>query len=69
MASSSSRPELQCHGISKEQARKLSEACRQNDIRLIPLFNCLGRRYHQGRARCDGRASEGQMMMIQSLLS
>jgi hypothetical protein len=37
-----SRPELQCHGITKEQARSLGEVCRQNGIRLIPLFNCLG---------------------------
>ena len=43
-----SRPELQCHGITKEQARKLSEVCRQNGIRLIPLFNCLG---HQSWAK------------------
>ena len=37
-----SRPELQCHGVTKEQARRLAEVCRQNGIRLIPLFNCLG---------------------------
>jgi hypothetical protein len=37
-----SHPELDCHGINKEQARRLAEACRKNGIRLIPLFNCLG---------------------------
>ena len=37
-----SRPELQCHGITKEQARSLGEACRKSGVRLIPLFNCLG---------------------------
>ncbi len=37
-----SRPELHCRGITKEQARRLSEVCRRSGIRLIPLFNCLG---------------------------
>jgi hypothetical protein len=37
-----SRPELHCHGVTKEQTRKLSEVCRKNGIRLIPLLNCLG---------------------------
>ena len=37
-----SRPELGCHGITKEQARHLAEVCRENGIRLIPLINCLG---------------------------
>ncbi len=37
-----SHPELECRGISKEQARDLAETCRKNGIRLIPLFNCLG---------------------------
>jgi ubiquinone/menaquinone biosynthesis C-methylase UbiE len=46
-----SRPELQCHGITKPQARRLSEVCRQNGIRLIPLFNCLG---HQSWAENTG---------------
>ena len=46
-----SRPELQCHGITKEQARRLAEVCRQNGIRLIPLINCLG---HQSWANHPG---------------
>lgn len=46
-----SRPELQCQGITKEQARKLNEVCRRNGIRLIPLFNCLG---HQSWAKNTG---------------
>jgi len=37
-----SRPELGCRGLSKSQARRLTQTCRQNGIRLIPLFNCLG---------------------------
>ena len=37
-----SHPDLECRGINKEQARKLAETCRNNGIRLIPLFNCLG---------------------------
>ncbi len=37
-----SRPELGCHGITKEQVRHLAEVCRENGIRLIPLINCLG---------------------------
>jgi hypothetical protein len=46
-----SRPELQCHGITKEQARRLAEVCRRNGIRLIPLINCLG---HQSWANHPG---------------
>jgi hypothetical protein len=37
-----SRPELKCRGVTKEQARRLSNVCRECGIRLIPLFNCLG---------------------------
>jgi len=37
-----SHPELECRGIDKDQARELTDLCRQHGIRLIPLFNCLG---------------------------
>jgi len=43
-----SRPELECHGVTKEQARALAATCRRNGIRLVPLFNCLG---HQSWAK------------------
>ncbi len=46
-----SRPELECHGITKEQARSLAAVCRQNGIRLIPLIDCLG---HQSWANHVG---------------
>ncbi len=37
-----SHPELECRGINKAQARELAAVCREHNIRLIPLFNCLG---------------------------
>ncbi|MBM4094014.1 MAG: hypothetical protein FJ276_32095, partial [Planctomycetes bacterium] len=37
-----SHPELECRGLTKEQARDLADHCRRLGIRLIPLFNCLG---------------------------
>ena len=37
-----SHPELECRGITKDQARELTQLCRKHGIRLIPLFNCLG---------------------------
>jgi len=37
-----SHPELECRGLSRKQARDLTEHCRRHGIRLIPLFNCLG---------------------------
>jgi hypothetical protein len=38
-----SHPEVASpRGLSKEGARALAQACRQNGIRLIPQFNCLG---------------------------
>ena len=37
-----SHPELECRGLSRQQARELTECCRKHGIRLIPLWNCLG---------------------------
>jgi len=37
-----SHPELECRGLSREQARELAQVCRKHGVRLIPLFNCLG---------------------------
>ncbi len=37
-----SHPELETHGLSKEQARMLTEVCREHGIRLIPMMNCVG---------------------------
>jgi hypothetical protein len=37
-----SHPELECRGITREQARDLAAFCRRHNVRLIPLFNCLG---------------------------
>jgi hypothetical protein len=37
-----SHPELKCTGLNKEQARQLTDLCRKNGIRLIPMLNCLG---------------------------
>jgi len=37
-----SHPELDCRGITRQQARKLAEVCRKSGVRLIPLLNCLG---------------------------
>jgi hypothetical protein len=37
-----SHPELQCRGLSRQQAHDLTAFCRKRGIRLIPLFNCLG---------------------------
>jgi hypothetical protein len=37
-----SHPELQGHGLNKQQARELTDVCHQHGIRLIPLMNCLG---------------------------
>jgi len=37
-----SHPELAGTGFDKEQARQLVELCHKNNIRLIPLFNCIG---------------------------
>jgi len=45
-----SHPELECRGLSKEQARDLAEFCRKHGIRLIPLFNCLGHQSWAGNA-------------------
>jgi len=46
-----SHPELECGGLTRQQARDLTDFCRQRGIRLIPLFNCLG---HQSWARNTG---------------
>jgi rubredoxin len=46
-----SHPELECRGLTKEQAKGLAAVCRKNGIRLIPLFNCLG---HQSWAKNTG---------------
>jgi gamma-glutamyltranspeptidase/glutathione hydrolase len=43
-----SHPELECQGLNKEQARELTEHCRQHGVRLIPLFNCLGHQSWSG---------------------
>ncbi|MBO0993485.1 family 20 glycosylhydrolase [Bacillus sp. SD088] len=40
-----SHPELSEGTLTKEDAKELSSLCRENGIRLIPLFQCLG---HQG---------------------
>ncbi|WP_257348914.1 family 20 glycosylhydrolase [Pseudalkalibacillus decolorationis] len=41
-----SHPEISGKGkLTKEDAKELSETCKNNGIRLIPLFQCLG---HQG---------------------
>ena len=37
-----SHPELECGGLSRQQARDLADLCHKHGIRLIPLFNCLG---------------------------
>jgi len=37
-----SHAELKCKGITKQQARDLAQWCRKHNVRLIPLFNCLG---------------------------
>ncbi len=37
-----SRPELKCTGLTHQQARDLAHWCRKHNVRLIPLFNCLG---------------------------
>ena len=37
-----SHPELEGRGLNKEQARELTDFCRQHGIRVIPLLNCLG---------------------------
>lgn len=37
-----SHPELESRGLNKAQARELADLCRQHNIRLIPLMNCLG---------------------------
>jgi len=37
-----SHPELACRGLDRKQARELTAFCRKHQIRLIPLFNCLG---------------------------
>lgn len=37
-----SHPELEGRELNKAQARELTEVCRKNGIRLIPLMNCLG---------------------------
>lgn len=45
-----SHPELECRGISREQARDLAAVCRKSGVRLIPLFNCLGHQSAGGGA-------------------
>ena len=37
-----SHPELECRGLTRQQARELAAFSRKHGIRLIPLFNCLG---------------------------
>src|SRR2546426_4043526 len=38
-----SRPEMADNrGLSKEQARKIADACKQRHIRIVPLINLLG---------------------------
>lgn len=37
-----SQPELDCRGLTRQQARELTDFCRKSGIRLVPLFNCLG---------------------------
>ncbi len=37
-----SHPELECRGVTRQQARELVDVCRKHNVRLIPLFNCLG---------------------------
>src|SRR6266446_8775237 len=40
---SASRPELSDPGgLAKEQAKKIAAACKQHQIRIIPLINLLG---------------------------
>jgi len=46
-----SHPELQCRGLTRQQARELAAVCRRHNVRLIPLFNCLG---HQSWAAGTG---------------
>jgi hypothetical protein len=43
-----SHPELRDGDLSVQDARDLAEICRRHQIRLIPMFNCLG---HQSWAR------------------
>lgn len=40
-----SHPELSEGTLTKEDARELQLLCKENDVRLVPLFQCLG---HQG---------------------
>ncbi|PAV31214.1 hypothetical protein CIL05_00715 [Virgibacillus profundi] len=40
-----SHPEVTGGTLTKQDAREISAVCKHNDIRLIPLFQCLG---HQG---------------------
>jgi len=44
-----SHPELAGTGFNKFQARQLTELCHQNNIRLIPLFNCIGHQSDGGK--------------------
>ena len=44
-----SHPELAGTGFDKNQARQLAELCHQNNIRLIPLFNCIGHQSDGGK--------------------
>jgi hypothetical protein len=41
-------PELREGDLSLEDARDLASTCRQHQLRLIPMFNCLG---HQSWSR------------------
>jgi len=43
-----SHPELECRGLTRQDARQLTDFCRKHGVRLIPLFNCLG---HQSWAK------------------
>jgi len=44
-----SHPELAGTGFDKNQARQLTKLCHQNNIRLIPLFNCIGHQSDGGK--------------------
>lgn len=37
-----SHPELSDGSVTREDAQRIGEACRELGIRLVPLFNCLG---------------------------
>ncbi len=44
-----SHPELQAHGLNRDQARELVDVCHKHGIRVIPLMNCLGHQSWGGK--------------------